>query len=31
LIISENDTDRYFPDGVTLGLDLKFQVTDIYK
>jgi hypothetical protein len=30
LIISENDTDRYFPDGVTLGLDLKFQVTDIY-
>jgi hypothetical protein len=31
LIILESDTDRYFPDGVTLGLDLKFQVTDIYK
>ena len=30
LVILETDVDRYFPDGVDLGLDLKFQVTNIW-
>lgn len=27
--ILETDTDRYFPDGVLLGVEIKIQVTDI--
>ena len=29
LVILKTDVDRYFPDGVDLGLDLKIQVTGI--
>ncbi len=32
VVILKSDTDRYFPkDGVTLGVDLKIQVENIYK
>jgi hypothetical protein len=30
VIILKTDTDRYFPEGVTLGVDIKIQITDIY-
>jgi hypothetical protein len=30
VVILKTDTDRYFPDGVTLGVDIKIQITDIY-
>jgi hypothetical protein len=30
VIIEPTDTDRYFPDGVLLGVELKIQVVDIY-
>ena len=30
VIIEETDTDRYFPDGVLLGVEIKIQVVDIY-
>ena len=31
VVILESDTDRYFPDGVTLGADIKVQVENIYN
>jgi len=31
VVILESDTARYFPDGVTLGVDLKIQVENIYN
>jgi hypothetical protein len=30
VVILKTDTDRWHPDGVTLGADLKIQVTDIW-
>lgn len=30
VVILESDTDRYFPDGVQLGVEIKIQVTAIY-
>jgi hypothetical protein len=31
VVILESDTDRYFPDGIDLGVDIKIQVTRIWK
>ncbi len=31
VIILESDADRWFPDGVDLGADVKIQVTDIFN
>jgi len=31
VIIPKTDTERYFPDGVDLGVDLKVQVTNIVR
>lgn len=31
VVIPISDTARYHPDGVTLGVDIKIQITNIYK